>query len=115
MTESVHAYVETRDGAAYVWGTRVPLESLIWLWRDGHSAEAIRDAYSTLSLAQVYGAIAYYLDHTAEIERQLATGKAQYKSQRAAADAADPVRYATLRQRFTQARERRTAAQPSAS
>ena len=115
MTDIEHAYVETRDADVYVWGTRVPLESLIWLWRDGHSAEAIREAYSTLSLAQVYGAIAYYLDHTAEIERQLATGKAQYESQRAAAETADPVRYATLRQRFAVARERRTAAQPSAS
>ncbi len=115
MPATEHAYVETHDGAAYVWGTRVALESLIWLWRDGHSAEAIRDAYPTLTLAQVYGAIAYYLDHTTEIDQQLAAGQSQFESQRAAAEAVDPARYAMLRQRFAQAREQRSAPQPSAS
>ena len=115
MSVAEQAYVETRDGASYVWGTRVPLESLIWLWREGHSAEAIRDAYPTVSLAQVYGAIAYYLDHATEIERQLTGGKAQYESQRLAAVAADVARYASLRQRFAQAKDQWGATQPSAS
>lgn len=115
MSENEHSYVELRDGTPYVWRTRIPLESLVWLWRDGHSAEAIREAYPTLTLAEVYGAIAYYLDHTAEIDQQLSGGLAQYEAQRAAAEAADPARYASLRQRFAQAREMRVAHQPSAS
>ena len=99
-----HPYVELHDEWPYVRGTRVPLESLVWLWRDGQSAEEIRSAYATLTLADVYGAIAYYLDHQATVDRQLAEGMAQFEAQRAAAEAADPDRYAALRQRFAAAR-----------
>jgi len=102
-----------RDGFPYVRSSRVPLESLIWLWRDGQSAESIREAYPTLRLAEVYGALAYYLDHQTEMDQQLDTGEAQFKAQRAAAEVADATRYATLRQRF--AATRAQAAQPSAS
>jgi len=113
MQNGSHPYVEIRDGLPYVRGSRIPLESLIWLWRDGHSAETIRDAYSTLRLAEVYGAIAYYLDHQAEVDQQLTEGRAQFDAQRAAAEAADPERYAALRQRLAAVRAQNT--QPSAS
>jgi len=108
MSEQGHPYVEMRAGVRYLRGTRVPLESLIWLWRDGESAEAIREAYPTLRLAEVYGALAYYLDHQTEVDHDLAEGLAQFDAQRAAAEAADPARYATLRQRFAAARDHLT-------
>lgn len=50
-------YIERRDGMRYVRGSQAPLESLVWLWRDGASAETIHEAYPTLRLAEVYGAI----------------------------------------------------------
>lgn len=109
MGEHEHPYVELRAGMHYVRGSRVPLESLIWLWRDGQSAETIREAYPTLQLAEVYGALAYYLDHQAEVDAELAAGLAQFEAQRAAAEAADPARYATLRQRFAAARAQQSA------
>lgn len=104
-----HPYVELREGVRYVRSSRVPLASLVWLWRDGQSAEAIREAYPTLRLAEVYGALAYYLDHQAEVDQELAEGLAQFDAQRAAAEAADPARYAALRQRFAAARSQETA------
>lgn len=113
MLNGEYPYIELRDGLPYVRGSRVPLESLVWLWRDGQSAEAICEAYPTLRLAEVYGAIAYYLDHQAEMDQQLAEGVVYFEAQRAAAESADPARYATLRQRFAAARAQ--AAQPSAS
>jgi uncharacterized protein (DUF433 family) len=109
MSKSDHAYVEVREGVRYVCGSRVSLASLVWLWRDGQSAEAIREAYPTLRLAEVYGALAYYLDHQGEVDRELAEGLAQFDAQRAAAEAADPARYAALRQRFAAARSQETA------
>ncbi|MGH2501021.1 MAG: DUF433 domain-containing protein [Ktedonobacterales bacterium] len=109
MSERGHPYVELRAGARYVSGSRVPLESLIWLWREGQSAETIREAYPTLRLAEVYGALAYYLDHQAEVDHELAAGREQFEAQRAAAEAADPARYATLRQRFAAARAQQPA------
>ncbi len=68
MDSGEHPYVEMREGVRYVRGSRVPLESLVWLWGDGQSAEAIREANPTLRLAEVYGALAYYLDHQSEVD-----------------------------------------------
>lgn len=110
-----HPYVEQRDGVLYVRGSRVPLESLVWLWRDGQSAETIRDAYPTLRLAEVYGAVAYYLDHQLDVDKALAAGQGQFESLRAAAETADPERYAALRHRFAVARAQHHDPQSSAS
>jgi uncharacterized protein (DUF433 family) len=109
MDNDEHPYVELRAGVRYVRGSRVPVESLIWLWRDGQSAEAIHEAYPTLRLAEVYGALAYYLDHQNDVDQELAAGRAQFDAQRLAAEAADPARYATLRQRFAAARAQQSA------
>ncbi|HEY8325897.1 MAG: DUF433 domain-containing protein [Ktedonobacterales bacterium] len=109
MSAREHPYVELRTGVRYVRGSRVPLESLVWLWRDGQSAETIHEAYPTLSLAEVYGALAYYLDHQAEVDHELTAGLEQFAAQRAAAEAADPARYTTLRQRFAAARNQQSA------
>ena len=115
MTELTSPYIEDRNGILYVRGSRVPLESLAWLWREGHDAEAIQDAYSTLTLAEVYGAIAYYLDHRNEVDKQLAASEATFNAQRAAAEAADPTHYTHLREQFSVARARRDALQSSPS
>jgi uncharacterized protein (DUF433 family) len=109
MNNAHDPYVELREGVRYVRGARVPLESLVWLWRDGQSAEEIREAYPTLRLAEVYGALAFYLDHQAEVDQELTEGLARFEVQRAAADAADPARYAALRQRFAAARAQQSA------
>jgi uncharacterized protein (DUF433 family) len=109
------AYVEERDGVLYVRGSRVPLESLVWPWREGQSAEAIQEAYPTLPLAEVYGAIAYYLTHRAEVDRQLAEGAAAFEAQRAAAQAAAPERYAAFHRRLVEARARRGSPSPAPS
>lgn len=102
-------YVELRDGVRYARGSRIAIESLIWLWRDGQSAEAIREAYPTLRLAEVYGVLAYYLDHQAEVDQDMAAGLSEFTAQRAAAEASDPARYTTLRQRFAAARAQQSA------
>ncbi len=106
-------YVEDRDGVLYVRGSRVPLESLVWLWRDGQSAETMQEEYPTLSLAEVYGALAYYLRHRAEVDRQVDEGVVAFEAQRAAAQAADPARYAAFYRRLAEARARRGPSAPS--
>src|SRR5258708_27311855 len=67
-----HEYVEGREGGFYVTGSRVSLASIIYAFRDGASPESIRDDFPTLSLPQVYGAIAFYLNHQQESEDYLA-------------------------------------------
>jgi uncharacterized protein (DUF433 family) len=109
MSEPESDCVGERDGVLYVRGSRVPLESLVWPWREGHSAEEIRDAYATLTLAEVYGAIAFYLEHQDEVEQQMAEGLSTFEAQRAAAHAAEPERYAAMHQQVL------NATQPGAS
>lgn len=50
-----------------VGSTRVMLDSVVAAFQQGHSPEAIRAAYPSLSLEEVYGAIAYCLAHPDEI------------------------------------------------
>jgi uncharacterized protein (DUF433 family) len=113
MTDS--PYIEVRDTRLYFLRSRVPLEAIARVWREGHSPEEIRENFPTLTLAEVYGAVAYHLDHQAEVDRRLIESEADYRARRAAAEAGDPERYASLRQRLAEARARREASlQPSA-
>jgi uncharacterized protein (DUF433 family) len=61
-------YIEEREGGLYVAGSRVSLASIITGFQQGNSPETIRQIYPTLSLAQVYGTIAFYLNHPEESE-----------------------------------------------
>jgi uncharacterized protein (DUF433 family) len=69
-------YVEKQDQAYRIRGTRVALDSIVYQFQQGRSPEAIQDAFPSLSLSQVYGAIAYYLDHQAELDEYLAHNRA---------------------------------------
>jgi uncharacterized protein (DUF433 family) len=64
-------YIEQRDGGFYIRGTRDPLDSIAREFRNGVSAESIRQAFPTLTLEQVYGAIAFYLGHQAEVDASI--------------------------------------------
>jgi uncharacterized protein (DUF433 family) len=65
-------FIERRDDSFYLVGSRVPLASIVREFRDGQSPEAIRSAFPTLTLEQVYGAITFYLGHRAEVDEELA-------------------------------------------
>ncbi len=66
-------YVEACNGGYYIAGTRVGLDGVVYDFRRGRTAEAIFDAYPSIgSLAKVYGAITFILEHPAEIEAYLA-------------------------------------------
>ena len=65
-------YVEVRNGGYYVAGTRIGLDVVVYDFRDGRSAEAIFEAYPSIgSLAKVYGAITFILEHPKEVEGYL--------------------------------------------
>ena len=65
-------FVERRDDSFYLVGSRVPLASIVREFQDGQSPEAIRSAFPTLTLEQVYGAITFYLGHRGEVDADLA-------------------------------------------
>ena len=49
-----NAYIEQRDGAYFVAGTRVSLDSIVYAFLSGESAEAIAQSFPVLNLEQVY-------------------------------------------------------------
>jgi uncharacterized protein (DUF433 family) len=51
----IDEYAEQRNGGYYVSGTRVSLDSIVYAYRLGESAESIRQNFPSLSLVQVYG------------------------------------------------------------
>ncbi|MGH2585546.1 MAG: DUF433 domain-containing protein [Dehalococcoidia bacterium] len=59
------------DGVVRVGGTRVTLDTVAYAYLGSASPEEIVDRYPALSLADVYGAISYYLHHRAQIDRYL--------------------------------------------
>src|SRR5947209_811913 len=64
-------YIEQRDGLYLVAGIRVSLDSIVYAFLSGQSAEAIAQAFPVMNLEQVYGAIAYYLAHRDDVDRYL--------------------------------------------
>ena len=90
------AYVEQHDGLHVVAGTRVSLDSIVYAFLSGQSAEAIAQAFPVLNLEQVYGAITYYLAHRDDIDRYLESRRQNFTAARQAARDADPMFYQKL-------------------
>lgn len=67
-------YVTIRDGVYRVGGTRVSLDSLIYLFHEGMSAESMVESYPLLTLEQVHGALAFYLGNQKKIDAYLTEG-----------------------------------------
>jgi uncharacterized protein (DUF433 family) len=65
-------YVRMVDGAYRVGGTRVSLDSLVYLFREGMSAEGMAECYPALTLEQVHGALAFYLRNKREVDSHIA-------------------------------------------
>ncbi|NJN57493.1 MAG: DUF433 domain-containing protein [Leptolyngbyaceae cyanobacterium SL_5_9] len=66
------SYVEYRNDAYWVQGTRISLDSIVYAFQRGLSPESIVQSFPLLTLEQVYGAIAFYLANHAEIDAYLA-------------------------------------------
>jgi uncharacterized protein (DUF433 family) len=90
------AYIEQRDGGYIVSGSRVALDSIVYAFLSGQSAEAIAQAFPVLNLEQVYGAITYYLAHRDEVDRYLDGRQQDFEAARQAAREANPMFYQKL-------------------
>src|SRR5437660_535569 len=85
-----HEYVEERNGGYYIVGSRVSLASIIYEYRDGATAETVRQNFPTLSLEQIHGAIAFYLGHQNEAEIYLRKLEKKWDELERAAKPASP-------------------------
>ncbi len=61
----------------YIRGTPISLDSTAYAFREGCSPESIREDFDGLSLAQVYGVVAYYLDRQVDCDAYLARRREQ--------------------------------------
>jgi uncharacterized protein (DUF433 family) len=85
--EAAKNYVSCDEhGVMRVGSTRVSLESIVYAFREGRSPEGIRQSFVALSLEDVYGAIAYYLAHRAEVDDYVRRQEALVEQLRAEQD-----------------------------
>lgn len=80
-------YVTTDEhGVMRVGTTHVMLDSVVASFQAGSSAETIAQQYPTLSLEDVYGAIAWYLGHREVVDAYLARQDDVWRRAREAAE-----------------------------
>jgi uncharacterized protein (DUF433 family) len=60
-----------QGGVVRVGGTRITLDSVIYAFKEGSTAEQILEDYPSLRLADVYAVIGYYLRHKEEVDAYL--------------------------------------------
>jgi uncharacterized protein (DUF433 family) len=94
-------YVEHRDGGYWVASTRVSLDSVVIAFQSGLSPETIAsECFPSLTLEQVYGAVAYYLGHKVEIDKYLEEAATDFERLRESLRTSEPDYY----QRMMEAR-----------
>jgi uncharacterized protein (DUF433 family) len=86
-------YVQKQHGVYRITDTRVSLDSIVYAWWVGQSAETIAQSFPVLTLEQIYGAITFYLAHKEEIDRYVEQQRADYEAKRQAARDTDPMFY----------------------
>jgi uncharacterized protein (DUF433 family) len=74
------SYIEQREGVYRVGDTRVSLDSIVYAFLEGHTAESIQQCFPILTLEQVYGAITYYLAHREDIDAYLQEQAAAFET-----------------------------------
>lgn len=78
ITVELPPLVINADGVVLVGATRVTLDTVVSVFKQGSTAEEIVCRYPSLRLADVYGAIAFYLNHQDAVDVYL--GDRQHQS-----------------------------------
>jgi uncharacterized protein (DUF433 family) len=73
------SYVNKREDVYWVADSRVSLDSIVYAFLDGHTAESIQQSFPALTLEQVYGAITYYLANCESIDAYLQQQQAAFE------------------------------------
>jgi uncharacterized protein (DUF433 family) len=101
-------YVEQREDVYWVAGTRVSLDSIVYAFWEGQTAESIAQSFPVLTLEQVYGAITFYLANRADIDAYLRREEAEFETVRQTWRTQDAMFY----QKMADARRQRQTTQP---
>jgi uncharacterized protein (DUF433 family) len=71
------------DGVAKIGGTRVTLDTVVFTFEQGATAEEITSKYPVLKLSDVYSTIAFYLNHQDDVTVYLQQRQQQAQAVRA--------------------------------
>ena len=104
-------YIEQRHGGYYVAGTRISLDSVVCSFKEGQSPEAIQEDFPSLKRAQIYGVIAFYLDHQGEVDKYLVDTEREFEGNGIPMSVANPG----LWERIQNARASSSPAKPGES
>ena len=90
-------------------GHRIGLEHIVERYRDGYSPDQIALDFPGVSLAQIYGIIAYYLHHQDEVDAyvQRVDDRAEEAYQRSAAEPPSPATTRIRELKMRRMREKR--------
>lgn len=79
MQTTEHFYIVRNEqilsGEPIIRGTRTPVRAIVENWRLGVAPEEIPQALPHLTLAQVFDALSYYLDHQDEINSYIESNR----------------------------------------
>ncbi|HZU35423.1 MAG TPA: DUF433 domain-containing protein [Gemmataceae bacterium] len=112
--DPVPLYIDD-TGTIRVGQSRVTLDVLLQYWRMGMRPEEIAEGLDTLTLADVHGALAYYLRHRAELDEYLHSREEQAEQLRQDIEAANAPRLAAFRARLGAHRDQGTGGHVPAS
>ncbi|MCU1234412.1 MAG: hypothetical protein JWP63_2379 [Candidatus Solibacter sp.] len=76
-------YVKQVEGTYRIGDTRISLDSIVYLFREGMSVESMVESYPALTLEQVHGALAFYLGNQDEVDAYLAGAQRSAEEQHA--------------------------------
>jgi uncharacterized protein (DUF433 family) len=96
MAYPASPYIDERDGALRIAGTRVSLASVVIGFQEGESPEQIVKSFPTLTLAQVDGAIAYYLENEKMINEYVSEIQREFESSVPPLSQSNPKLFARL-------------------
>jgi uncharacterized protein (DUF433 family) len=90
-------YIEQRNTGYWIEGTRISLDSVVYSFLNGESAESIAQNFPLLSLEQVYGAIAFYLANQLLVDAYLEEGEAEFPQLQQSCKEKSPLLYQKLK------------------
>src|SRR5215470_20126 len=98
MTFPASPYIDQQDGALRIAGTRVSLSSVVAHFQEHQTPDQIVESFPTVTLAQAYGAIAYYLENEQLIKDYLAEIEREFKRRVRPLSEGNPELYARLQE-----------------
>ncbi len=89
-------YIEQRNGGYYILGTRVSLDSVVYAFLRGESADGIVESFPALTLEQVFGGLAFYLANRDLVDQYLRQQKRDVDQMREESRRLNPALYKKL-------------------